>query len=507
MYQQQFNVNLLGDVSIGSRGTIVGAKQGRSILPGSVFLGAAAARLYADLGQETAWTVFHSGKLRFHDALPLTSDDRVAYPMPKALHTEGKASIDTDPVKVFNFTQTHLENGRGLKEGFLTSVHQFYKPKTRTCLKTAIDPRTGRAAESQLFGLHAIAAGCRFRFCLAANDEVGKEIFARVVKSLTGQLRLGTSRSAEYGKVHLEPIQGQPLTHGAAQGDRLFLYCLADLACLDEWGQPTTHPTPQALGLPPGRLDLKRSFLAHDCLTPFNAKWQRTEQERQVISAGSVLCYKLDGEPNWPELVALAEHGLGNYRQLGLGQVQLNPPVLQDKCFHIQKCASPSAAAQPEQPNHPLAQWLLDRQLLDLRDREARDTAAEWLKSLKLCYASARLLASEQRGVRVGPSPSQWDRVRDLARDPALGDHPAKLHSALFGEHHPPSKDKPDDAVCKHEDPDWCKDILAQTEHGGLSHFRDWLREKLNTCKSHKATTLAHLARQAITLSRELEER
>jgi len=86
--RRDFNVTLIKDVSIGSRGTVPVAWQALDCLPGLVFLGASAARLYTHL-QDRAWEVFHSGRFRFHDAQPLVAG-QPAWPFPLSWHSKGK---------------------------------------------------------------------------------------------------------------------------------------------------------------------------------------------------------------------------------------------------------------------------------------------------------------------------------------------------------------------------------------------------------------------------------
>lgn len=52
-----------------------GAQLSLDYLPGSLLLGLAASRLYAELSEDDAWTLFHSGMVRFGDGLPWVDEE------------------------------------------------------------------------------------------------------------------------------------------------------------------------------------------------------------------------------------------------------------------------------------------------------------------------------------------------------------------------------------------------------------------------------------------------
>ena len=177
--RRDFDVTLIKDVSIGSRGTVPGSGQTPDCLPGLVFLGTSAAQMYARL-KDRAWQVYHSGAFRFHYAHPLV-DGQQAWPLPLSWHSIGK------PEKIESIPSINLSLGkrdgggdfRRLKSGFLTDEGVRFDPATNLRLKTGIDPKTGRAAESRLFSIPSIARGAVFRFTLEADEDVDVGLFER----------------------------------------------------------------------------------------------------------------------------------------------------------------------------------------------------------------------------------------------------------------------------------------------------------------------------------------
>lgn len=81
------------------------------------------------------------------------------------------------------------------------------RPQRELRLKTAIDPQQGRAEEGRLFGYDALLRGQTFQARLDADYDVNPDLFRRVTDALSGERLLGRSRSAEYGRARLEPVE------------------------------------------------------------------------------------------------------------------------------------------------------------------------------------------------------------------------------------------------------------------------------------------------------------
>ena len=85
-HRQTFVITLTQDVIVSASSATAGQHQSLDYLPGSLFLGLAASRGYAELNTHEAWTLFHSGSVRFLDALAFI-DKEPSYPAPLSLHT------------------------------------------------------------------------------------------------------------------------------------------------------------------------------------------------------------------------------------------------------------------------------------------------------------------------------------------------------------------------------------------------------------------------------------
>lgn len=507
---QAFRVTLLDDVVISSRAATYGGHRSLDYLPGANLLGAAAARLYAQLGEEQAWSAFHSGRLRFGNALPFCGEeagDGWAFPMPLCFHEEkgGEPAVEHGRLAAANIKNPlagPLPEGRSYRPlggDYLTATGRVLAEVPRLRMKTAIDTEQGRAADGQLFGYAGLPRGAVFAFTLEGDDGL-EALAAAVAAALTGELRLGRSRSAEYGRVRVEPLAALPAFPSLeAQGREVTLWLLSDLAVEDDLGQPTWQPRFEWLGTGSGitgSLVPAKSFLRVRSYAPFNGHYRTRELERPVIAQGSVLTFRLDRPLDEAARRGLAA-GVGLYRQAGLGRVWVDPPPLLKKPEHHFR-ELPAAVAETKAPaeklplpDHPLAQWLEARVGREEESRRAEAAAAGWIAQLPALYRSARLLQSAPRGVRVGPSPSQWGRVLEAAK--RRGADAAALARLLFEER---------DAVCKGAD--WEAELHAEAAGATVHTFGRWLRALLAELGDDPlaAPVVARVARRAIDRAR-----
>jgi CRISPR-associated protein Csx10 len=443
--QQSFRVTLEQDVVLSSRAVTEGQHQCLDYLPGSTFLGVAAGRGYPHLAADDAWLLFHSGKVRFVDALPW-HEGQLARPMPLSLHQYKGDDIYQaelhgkclDPAKLFDPSQLGADPGRQpqqLRQAYLTTTGGRLQPRLGERMKTAIASETGRAAEGQLFGYQALQAGQEFVFTLQADDDVG-ELFDQAVGWLTGQARLGRSRSAQYGQVSIKPCTAVSLAPDSIEQDSLLtLWLLSDMALVDGQGQPCLQPAPELLGLPADSKWLSEySFLRSRRYSPYNAKRRSFDPEREVICRGSVLRFELPRRLEAAELDALKNLGL--YQEAGLGQLAVNPKLLSGE----RPVFEPAVAGQGNSdqatplipPNTPLIKLLQSRAGQVDQLKEAAKIAEELFDGLCAIVCNARTW----QGLRVGqplidaPGRSQWGLIKSKASDLRQG--PSVLWESLF---------------------------------------------------------------------------
>jgi hypothetical protein len=241
---------------------------------------------------------------------------------------------------------------------------------------------------------------------------------------LPGKARLGRSRSAEFGAVQITsvddaamPVVGQPedpLT--------LTLWLLSDLQLLNR-GQPALQPLAELLGLPAGSEWLsKASFLRGRRYSPWNAWRRHHECERQVISRGSVLRYRLPA-PLDSQALANLNQGVGLHIEAGLGRVWVNPPLLAGEKPRFSAPKATPVASNRGQLSTPPPSALI-RRLQERARQHAGAQAWQWHAEQLFIGLTDRIYEARSWQAIPGDEPlpntpgrSQWGRLKTLATD------------------------------------------------------------------------------------------
>ncbi|MCF0247345.1 MAG: hypothetical protein HUJ86_01930, partial [Synergistes sp.] len=205
MFVQEYDVELLSDVSITSDAATSGPHSSLDFLPGSVFLGAA---VNASLkrGEKFDHDFFLSGHTRFMNALPMAGDE-LCRPIPLCFaYRKGSEWEGDSPVNFLNRKQESTKKEGKIKqwkEGYISENGTVFHTLMNDAVKTAIDRESRRAKDSQLFSTQSITAGTHFRTAMHADSEEDLNRADNLLFSEGGLLRIGRSRSAEYGAVKL----------------------------------------------------------------------------------------------------------------------------------------------------------------------------------------------------------------------------------------------------------------------------------------------------------------
>jgi CRISPR-associated protein Csx10 len=418
-------ITLQDDCIFSERSATEGGHKALDYIPGSALLGAVASRAYPD-DTQAAFELFHSGKVRFGNAYPLAGGKRT-FPIPACWHqAKGEKAIEhnrMDASKVWRLDKCagELPDGKQpqqLRAGYIAVDGSMAETGKSFRMKTAIDATTGRAKESVLFGYDSLNAGQHFHAQIWFDAAVSADVVKQVRAVFEQNLLLGRSRSAEYGRATVKILDNPArLPIAQTQGNVITLWLQSDLMAVDAYGQPTLAPAPQDIGLPEGKLLPGQSFLRTRRYSAWNAHKQGYEVERQVISKGSVLVYQLN-EPLNEEHQQIIQAGLGLERQAGLGQVCLNPALLDGKqpMFTEATLLHAIKTSEASKPDSELIKWLERSHEL----RTTRQDIAREAKTVALKYRDFMQSARDMRGlasnVQVGPSNSQWGAVLAAAK-------------------------------------------------------------------------------------------
>jgi len=493
MKQRSLNIELIDDCVFSAHAATQGGHESLDRIPGATLLGVAASRLYAQLSRQQAWLAFHSGKLRFGDGLPLAGD-QPGYPMPLSWHQRkseqpGQGGRLTTGA-VFNFLHGSMPlqgdreaQPKQLRAGYIHADGRWTMPKHALRLKTAIDPGTGRAAEAQLFGYDSLARGQRFAACIEADADFDHGLFDRVIAALNGEILLGRSRSAEYGRARTRPAELPAPVPGSLAGTRLTLWLLADLALADACGQTTLTPDADSLSLPGAVVDWSQTYLRSRRYSPWNAARRGYDCERLVLSAGGVISLDLPA-PLTRAQAARLHAGIGLCREAGLGRLWINPPLLESFNPGFAEGATDACRQEAAKPTDPLIAWLEGQQ--GEWKVEAEDRAEALADAYRKAVESARRYAGVGQGVPFGPSKSQWGRILEAARMQSG----QLLFSALFT-----AGNSGNDAIVKDSADGWSIEMLLN-QGAQWQKLSQWLRGQLSFQANSDARAYAHLIRQ-----------
>lgn len=438
---QWLEIELLSDVIFSAHGATLGIHQTLDYVPGSALLGAAAGPLFRGAKDKAAVAdALLGGALRFSDGLPLAADDALGWPVPGTFRVLKVSADPAGSLALINaLTDTRaaaMQRGQPdqpLRGGGVTAGGRRLHPETHFALKSKRDgEQFGRAADAQLFGYAMLRAGQRFLACLRW-DAAHAAMAATVLNELTrAPIALGRSRSAEFGAAHVSRVDPPPLPDelptGPAVPDttdpHLVLYLASDLA-LERDGLPLLDPAQAVtdLGLPTGSTYvLERSAVRTRRYAPWNAFHHGRDRERQVLTRGSVLTFRLPAGTDHAEAATKARQhlaaGLGEFRQDGLGWVLVNPDFVVQPPANLQppdKPTPPADAPASERrasasPPTPLARFAQRDAAAATAANVALELGKKWFAAWEPLHAQA---ARASRLRRAGPS--QWNQVRQLA--------------------------------------------------------------------------------------------
>jgi CRISPR-associated protein Csx10 len=406
-------ITLLSDVSITADAATIGGHSGLDYLPGSLFLGTAAAEAKRR-GRPFSPDLFLSGKVRFLDALPLIGNEKgIALPLcfhkEKGIPWEGK-----EPMNLLT-TEPHGQP-KQWRSGYMNSDGKVLEIQLESRMKTAIDRRKRRSSEAQLFGYESIPEGTQYQMAIQADN--GNDLEA-VTELLSGNtIRLGRSKSAEYGAALMEEVPAPKEIECLPSRDNMIcLQLMSDLALTDA-GMPVLIPEGRHFGIERAILLPDKTFLRSRRYSPWNAFHNCRTTERQVLCKGGVISFRVDPELDLGTLSEKLSRGVGLFREEGFGQVTVNPLWLITPP-KLDTYIPPQMAAPAKAPSTLLTEYLKVKTENRLSSGDAFSAGLEWAKKWNRLSAS---ISGEGKKV---PGKSQWGTIRELSVQ--SGDDPGKL--------------------------------------------------------------------------------
>jgi|GEM_PF-5749456 len=324
-------------------------------IPGNIFRGLVAAKLYNTYRSNEVIDLFHNGSVRYHDANPIIHNNRT-WRIPAAWHTRKGFALKAGQATFYSSVLTNSDNTEKLDtnepyenvSGYFTTHHQpdgascvhYGSPEYGISLKSRHNADTGTSMDAHLFMYKYLRAGQQFMLYISSERADLLEIIRNTLDDTYPHI--GKSRRNEYGRAHIKCIsQIEPLDNAIipeSTHDFTF-YADSDLCFLGNFGEYTTQLTPSHFGLSSGNIDYVKSRLTIRRYYPFNHKRRTHDPERIVIGKGSVVCINDARFPagfKYPE----GAHTIGVHRSEGLGHVLINAPWLIGRspdCFNAAK--------------------------------------------------------------------------------------------------------------------------------------------------------------------------
>ncbi|GAB6975105.1 hypothetical protein [Prevotella falsenii] len=462
MKKIQFRCELLSDIVLNDSPATEGKRRCLDFIPGNNFLGIAAAQLYKESYKE-AWTIFHSGQVRFGDAHPSINGIRGLH-VPASLFYPKLSSIKEE-----NYIHHFLKQNAAIRTLQLKQArvgfYVFDKEHTATkvavskdfSIKSAYDSDKRRAKDENLFGYEALCEGLVTYFTVEIDDEA-VEFGQDIVKALSGHHHVGRSRSAQYGRVNIseEAFEEAESTDSliTIQGKTyIAVYADSRLIFFDEKGNSTFRPQPIDLGITDkdAEIDWTLSQIRTFQYAPWNYKRQAFDADRCGIEKGSVFLVKTSGAVPTVETV-------GSYRNEGFGRVIYNPVFLQadesgHSVFKFQKQENRYKKVEHVAVNTPLIEYLKQQQKKYTNRNETikrvntfvernaeqfnkEQFASQWgsIRNLAMVYADEEKLKQNiESYLTHGVAADKWaEQQRKMHLDKFLKENKGNLQEAVI---------------------------------------------------------------------------
>lgn len=328
MNKLKFVCTFLSDVILNQK---AGSKEQQSTLdfiPGNVFLGIVASRLYSSLSAEEAMRLFHSGEVRFGDAHPLCEGNR-SLRIPAVLYYRKGDKLTDDGAYVMYKWNPGDSQPKQCRNGFYAFLKDNRCVEAETdksvAIKSAYDSEMRCSQDEQMYAYESLNKGMRFAFEIEVDDTVDRGLVEKMTAALVGKRHVGHSKTSQYGLVSiaLENFDGVE-SRRVHEEDVAVVYADGRLIFIDESGMPTFRPTAQLLGFGKGaEIDWKKSQLRTFQYAPWNAKRHNPDTDRCGLEKGSVFVVNLKGTDSPTE-----SQYVGCYNNEGFGKVIYNPEFL-----------------------------------------------------------------------------------------------------------------------------------------------------------------------------------
>ena len=334
----------------------------RQDVPGSNIWGAAAWHYLSQSNRtpedDEFRHAFLDGGLRFLTAY-LEADDSEAsneipqrmIPIPHSIRKfkEGEEPVDFvepsprgEPTKRLDRSYARISEGSLETQAVKTELNYHHARAKNRRIGRALGAEATEGADSgALFTYEAIQAGQSFQGAVLGSEDDLKNLKNWLQE---GELRIGRSRSAQYGEAEFEWLDDAPQElNGRVEWDgfveqqihdvpdpsnHLIITTLSSLLTVNDYGHPDAHfpkgELAEALGLEASELKLCSSYTRTEVIGGYNSHLRLPRQQWPAITPGSVFVFKAEKTLDQECLLKLEHNGLGLRKGEGYGRIAVN---------------------------------------------------------------------------------------------------------------------------------------------------------------------------------------
>ncbi len=320
MIEKFYTCTLQTDIILSSNLATANKFETLNFIPGNNFLGVVANEIYDKVSAQSAYDIFHSGKVRFGNGY-ISVNNRTFYPLPKNFLREKSNPSNksvyihgfVNPIEIVGETKVQL---KALNSGFISNYGDLIQNvQSNFTIRSAYNKDTRSSKDGAMFGFQSLAKGQIFVFSIQYDDE---GFVTMVENALIGDVQIGKSRSAEFGQVNIQPKN--EIENSTYMDSENFTLVYFESDAVFQSLAMNEKLTTADLGLKEGHIDWGKSQIRYSDYCNWNAKRSTHNARRKCVSKGSVIY--VDGAS------AKGRSEVGEYQAEGLGRLIYNPIFL-----------------------------------------------------------------------------------------------------------------------------------------------------------------------------------
>ena len=344
MKRLKVRIKLVAPVIISSASGDSTMTQTLSYIPGSTVLGLLANLYIRQHGMEQFNRLFMMGGMRFLNLYPYVNGEE-HIPCPQNLWRSKR----TDQSKLYNMfefaedeensvLQLKKESSFAHRNVFDANITYLHEPKKQLAFHHKRDYDKGVSEDGVVFNYEALAPGNEFCGYIVGKEE-DLELMQRLLEAQGKRLRLGKSKTAQYGKCELVESKIVDLPESKVKAEDKYLLLCSDAILYNEAGTSCAAKELLAKEL---NVVIEEAFLESGRYETAVSVLKAKRPSEYTLRAGSI--FKLKDLP--ANCDNLQKYGIGERRWEGFGEVMFvdaSQPQYQIKSESKQPVAKPQA--------------------------------------------------------------------------------------------------------------------------------------------------------------------